>query len=179
MQRTSHTDRHLHARLAGSMNTCRELPFGAASRHQPPPTANRQPSPTNRQPPIATNRQPLKQKRFHDQEAESVPVIVRFLWRYEYPPPPLRTALLAHGQQRPCPRPARPRLDLCPHLDRLWSRGSSPAPPCPPGGSCPNPLFLANATAAAPPPPRPHLDTHRQPREFVRGDWSLCPVPYA
>ena len=61
---------------------------GARNRRQPPPTANR-----NRQPPTTVNRQPLKLRRSHDHEAESVPVNVRFCWRYEgLPPPPPRTA---------------------------------------------------------------------------------------
>ena len=51
-----------------------------------PPSPNCQPTPTtNCQPPTATNRQPpiFEVKRSHDHEAESVPVNVRFCWRYE------------------------------------------------------------------------------------------------
>ena len=51
---------------------------------QPPPTVNRQPlpTPTNHQPRTA-NRHPLKSRSSHVHEAESVPVNVRFYWRYE------------------------------------------------------------------------------------------------
>ena len=49
---------------------------------QGPPIANHQPpsTATNRQLPTA-NRQPSKYRRSHDQEAESVPVSIRFYWR--------------------------------------------------------------------------------------------------
>ena len=64
--------------------------FPAKDSPQGPPTANRnphQPPPTANYQPRTANRQLLKLIRYHDQEAESVPVNVRFCWRCEGSPP--------------------------------------------------------------------------------------------
>ena len=95
-------------------------PRGTTNR-QPPPTANRQPPPTanSRKPPTANRHQPptivqscfcgLVSCPYLDHEAESVPVNIRFCWRYEPSssprPPPLRTALPAHPHSLDAPSP--------------------------------------------------------------------------
>ena len=112
----------------------RPEPRGRPPRGQPPRTSNRQPPQTaNRQPPPSANRQLPTANRHQpptivqccflglvscpclDHEAESVPVNVRFCWRYKSssPPPQRQPALHCSAplQQHP-PSPPRPWAGL-------------------------------------------------------------------